>query len=217
MRFIVSTICAVLALGAGSVQAGPAVPPASSTAPGSTVVLPKGAIVRLRLDTDLKAGESKAGQAVTFTVDQDVYGPNHTLLLTEGTPATGRVLVSTAHDLFGRRGRLTFTCDCVQPQGGAQVPVKMVSGSGSGAAADAADEMDAQEFYSFRLEPLDPDGYVQSADPDGYYTQPNGSETTTIYDPARQFEGSLKVTAKSGSLYTAHVANDISLPVTQRY
>ena len=217
MRFIVSTICAALALGAGSVQADPAVAPISTVSPGSAVVLPKGTIVRLRLDTDLTAGEAKADQPVAFTVDQDVYGPNHVLLLTKGTPATGRVLASTEHDLFGRRGRLTFTCDSVQPQSGVPVPVKMVSGSGSGAAADAADEMDAQEFYSFRLEPLDPDGYVQSANPDGYYTQPNGSESTTIYDPARQFNDSLKVTAKRGSLYTAHVANDISLPVAQRY
>ena len=67
------------------------------------------------------------------------------------------------------------------------------------------------------MQPLNPDGYVQSANSDGYYTQPQSSESITIYDPARQFTGSLKVTAKRGSLYTAHVAADISLPVAQRY
>ena len=210
MRFIVPTICAVLALNIGGVQADPAV------TTGSTAVLPKGTIVRLRLDTDLKAGETKAGQQVTFTVDQDVYGPNHILLLTKGMPATGRVLTSTEHDLFGRRGRLTFTCDDVQPQSGVQVPVKMVSGSENGAAADAADEMDAQEFYFFNLDPLPTDGYTQSATP-GYYTQRSGLTVSTVYDPGRQFAGGPEITAKRGEKYTAHVAADISLPAAQRY
>ncbi len=216
MRLLIPAICAALTLAGGGVQADPAAPAAT---PGSLTasVLPKGAIVRLRLDTDLEAGQSKPGDPVRFTVDQDVYGANHVLLLTRGMEATGKVLASTKHDLFGRRGRLTFVCSSVQAANGVEVPVKMVSGSGSGAAADAADEMDAQEFYSFRLEPLDPDGYVQSANSDGYYTQPNGSESTTIYDPLRQFNGSQKVTAKSGSLYTAHVAADTSLPAAQRY
>jgi len=215
MRLLVP-ICAALTLAAGSAYADPAAP---SAVPGSLTagVLAKGTIVRLRLDTDLQGGQSKVGDPVRFTVDWDVYGANHALLLTKGMEATGKVTASTEHDRFGRRGRLTFVCDSVRAENGVEVPVNLVVGSGSGAAADAADEMDAQEFYSFRLEPLDPDGYVQSANPDGYYTQPNGSESTTIYDPLRQFNGSLKVTAKRGSLYTAHVANDISLPVAQRY
>ncbi len=221
MRFISLTICTALTLAACSVSAdsaAPAVTPGSVT-PGSVTasVLPKGTIVRLRLDTDLEAGQSKPGDTVRFTVDRDVYGANHVLLLTRGMEADGKVTKSTAHDRFGRRGQLTFVCESVRAANGVEVPVNLVVGSGSGAAADAADEMDAQEFYSFRLEPLDPDGYVQSANPDGYYTQPQSSESVTIYDPARQFSGSLKVTAKSGSLYTAHVANAISVPVAQRY
>lgn len=216
MRFIVLTICAALTLASGSVSAGPSIPAAT---PGSVSadVLPKGTIVRLRLETDLEAGSSKPGDSVQFTVDRDVYGANHVLLLTKGMEATGKVTASTAHDRFGRRGQLTFVCNSVQASNGVQVPVSLVVGSGSGAAADAADEMDAQEFYSFRLEPLDPDGYVQSANPDGYYTQPQSSESVTVYDPARQFNGSLKVTAKRGSLYTAHVSNTLSVPAAQRY
>ena len=216
MRFLIPTLYAALTLAAGSVYADPPVPAmASSSVTAGT--LTKGTIVRLRLDTDLEAGTSKPGDTVQFTVDRDVYGPDHILLLTKGMTATGKVTASTEHDRFGRRGQLTFVCSSVQATNGVEVPVNLVVGSGSGAAADAADEMDAQEFYSFRLEPLDPDGYVQSANPDGYYTQPNGSESTTIYDPARQFNGSLKVTAKRGSLYTAHVANAISVPVAQHY
>ena len=215
MRFIVPTICAALALAAGSVSADPSI---SAATPGSVSGnLPKGAIVRLRLETDLEAGLSKPGDTVRFTVDRDVYGPNYVLLLTRGMEADGKVTASTEHDRFGRRGQLTFVCSSVRATNGVQVPVNLVVGSGSGAAADAADEMDAQEFYSFRLEPLDPDGYVQSANPDGYYTQPQSSESVTIYDPARQFSGSLKVTAKRGSLYTAHVASDVAVPVAQRY
>ncbi len=216
MRFIIPTICTALTLAAGSVYADPAAP---AVTPGKLTagVLPKGTIVRLRLDTDLEAGQSKPGDPVRFTVDRDVYGADHTLLLAQGMEATGKVTASTAHDRFGRRGQLTFVCKNVRATNGVQVPVNLVVGSGSGAAADAADEMDAQEFYSFRLEPLDPDGYVQSANPDGYYTQPNSTESVTIYDPARQFNGSLKVTAKRGSLYTAHVANTVFVPVAQRY
>jgi hypothetical protein len=211
MRTLTPLICAVLALAAGSVYVGRSYADAPAPAAGTLDTLQKNTIVRLRLDTDLEAGKSKPGDLVQFTVDKDVYGPDHVLLLTKGMKATGQVTASTAHDRFGRRGRLTFTCKSVQAAG-VQVPVNLVVGSGSGAAAEAADEMDAQQFYSFRLEPLDPDGYVQSANPDGYYTQPQGSVSTTIYDPARQFSGSLKVTAKRGTLYTAHVARDISVP-----
>ena len=217
MRFPIFIACAALAFAAGSVYADPAAPASTAPAAGSPDTLKKDTIVRLRLDTDLEAGKSEPGDPVQFTVDKDVYGPDHALLLTKGMTATGKVTASTKHDRFGRRGRLTFICKSVQAANGVSVPVNLVVGSGSGAAADAADAMDAQEFYSFRLEPIDPDGYVQSANSDGYYTQPQGSESTTIYDPARQFGGSLKVTAKRGSLYTAHVARDISVPVAQHF
>lgn len=208
MRFIV--ICAALALGVSSAHADPAV------TPGSTVVLPKGTIVRLRLDTELKAGDSKPGDPVQFTVDRDVYGPNHVLLLTKGMAATGKVLASTEYDRFGRRGRLTFVCDAVQAANGVQAPVSLVVGAGNGAAADAADEMDAQEYYFFNLDPLPTDGYTQSATP-GYYTQHSGLTVSTIYDPGRQFAGSPEITAKRGEKYTAHVTADISLPPAQRF
>ena len=209
MRFLVPTtlsaVCAALALGAVTAQVALAVPA------GSTVVLPKGTSVRLRLDTDLKAGESKEGQQVMFTVDQNVYGPNHALLLTKGASASGHIVKSAAHDLFGRRGRLTFTCDTVQPKGRVQVPVNLVVGSGSGAAADAADEMDAQEYYFFNLDPLPTDGYTQSATP-GYYTQHSGLTVSTVYDPGRQFGGSPVATAKRGDKFTAKVAADTPVP-----
>lgn len=222
MRTLTPIICAALTLAAGSVYVGsvyaaPAASASAAPAAGTPDTLKKDTIVRLRLDTDLEAGKSEPGDPIQFTVDKDVYGSDHALLLTKGMTATGKVTASTAHDRFGRRGRLTFICKSVQAANGVSVPVNLVVGSGSGAAADAADEMDAQQFYSFRLEPLDPNGYVQSANPNGYYTQPQGSESTTIYDPARQFTGSLKVTAKRGSLYTAHVARDVSVPVAQHF
>ena len=216
MRTLTPIICAALTLAAGSVYAAPAAPASTAPATGSPDTLKKDTIVRLRLDTDLEAGQSKPGDLVQFTVDKDVYGPNHALLLAQGMTATGKVTASTAHDRFGRRGQLTFICKSVQAANGVEVPVNLVVGSGSGAAADAADDLDAQQFYSFRLQPLDPDGYVQSANPDGYYTQPQGRQSTTIYDPARQFSGSLKVVAKRGSLYTAHVARDTSVSAAQR-
>lgn len=215
MRLFISALCAALTLAASGVSADPAALSGASGLSGAS--LTKGTIVRLRLDTDLQAGVSKPGDVARFTVDRDVYGSHHTLLLTKGMEADGKVTMSTEHDRFGRRGQLTFVCDSVRAANGVEVPVNLVVGSGSGPAADAADEMDALEFYSFRLQPLDPDGYVQSANSDGYYTQPQGTESTTIYDPARQFNGSLQVTAKHGQLYTAHVARDISIPAAQRY
>ncbi len=217
MRLFIPALCAALTFAASGVSADPAAL-AGTSSPAAASILTKGTIVRLRLDTDLEAGSSKPGDSVQFTVARDVYGPDHTLLLTQGMAATGKVTASTEHDRFGRRGQLTFVCDMVQAANGVQVPVNLVVGSGSGAAADAADETDALEFYSFRLQPLDPDGYVQSASSDGYYTQHQGLEETEIYDPARLFGGNLqKVTAKHGQLYTAHVARDISLPAAQRY
>lgn len=209
MRLLTSTLCATLALAAGISQAAPA------ASPGTPGILTKGTAIRLRLETDLQGGQSKPGDPVQFTVDRDVYGFGHTLLLTKGMTGTGKVLASTAHDLFGRRGRLTFVCSTVAAAGGVPVPVTLIVGSGSGAAADAADEMDAQVFNFGRLVPLDPDGYVQSASSDGYYVQHTGLIETRIYDPARLF-GGLKVTADRGQTYTAHVTNAVSVPVAQR-
>jgi len=216
MRSFAFTLCAALTLASGSAYADP---PASPEMPSvlAASVLAKGTIVRLRIETDLEAGRSKPGDPVQFTVDRDVYGPDHVLLLTRGMAATGKVTASTEHDRFGRRGQLTFVCDTVRAANGVQVPVNLVVGSGSGAAADAADELDAQEFYSFRLQPLDPDGYVQSESSDGHYIQPQGLEQTEIYDPGRLFSGGAKVTARRGQTYTAHIANSISIPVAQRY
>ncbi len=209
MRYTVSIslsiACAALALGTVTAQTASAVPA------GSTAVLPKGASVRLRLDTDLKAGESKVGDPVQFLVDQNVYGPNHLLLLSKGAVATGKVTASTAHDLFGRRGRLTFVGTAVQTGAGIQVPITLVVGAGSGAAADAADEMDAQAYYFFNLDPLPTDGYTQSAAP-GYYTQHSGLTVSTVYDPGRQFAGSPVATAKRGDRFTAKVAADTPVP-----
>ena len=178
----------------------------------------QGAIVRLRLETDLEAGRSKPGDPLHFTVDRDVYSSGHVLLLTRGMTATGKVTASTEHDRFGRRGQLTFVCETVQAANGVQVPVTLVVGSGGGPAAEAADALDALEFYSSRLQPLDPNGYVQSGSSDGRYTQHTGLGETRVYDPGRLFGGNqLRAAAKRGQIHTAHVARDSFLPPAQRY
>ena len=100
---------------------------AACAAPGAASplvpVLPKGTPVRLRLESSLRSGQNKAGQAVLFTVTENVYGPNHTLLLAKGTPAQGHVTESSGHGPLQRTGKLAFTCEEAHAADGTRIPL----------------------------------------------------------------------------------------------
>ena len=119
-----------------------AAPLALSAAPATPPLLLKGTPVRVRLESDLRSGQTKVDTPVLFTVDQNVYGPNHMLLLAKGAVARGRVLASAGHGAFGRVGRLTFTCDYALTDDGTRVPLHLLAspvspaGSGDGSVAE---------------------------------------------------------------------------------
>ena len=207
-RFLVPAICAALTTAGGGLWAAP------ETLTASQAVLHKGTAVPVRLETSLRAGRDKAGEIVRFTVDQNVYGPGHALLIEKGAEAQGKVTASAEHGSFGRPSRLTFTCDSVRAADGAEIPLALTvtAGADSGPAADAASRSEAQEFHAFTPTPFDPNGYVQSSAPGGYYYQQTGVSASIIYDPARFFGSSEDVTVKPGQEYRATVAADTPFP-----
>ena len=120
MRFNSFIFCVVTAVAGAALHAAPA--PVSAEAS----VLPKGTSIVLRLETDLQSGRDKAGKTVLFSVNQNVYGKGHVLLLEKGAAARGHVSESDGRGSLGRAGTLKFTCDYVLTDNGAQIPMNLV-------------------------------------------------------------------------------------------
>lgn len=108
----------------------PVVVPAA--APPGKVVVPERTEVKLTLREELKSGSSKKDQEVPFTVAQDVYGPGRVLLIAAGTPAYGKVTESRRRGMFGKPGKLNFTCEYVQTADGTKIPLRSESQGVSG-------------------------------------------------------------------------------------
>lgn len=104
----------------------PAVPPVQQSAAAATgkVVLPERTEVRVRLNTELKSGANKEGEEVPFVVDSDVYGPGHVLMIMQGTAAYGKVTQSSRRGMFGKAGKLNFTCDYILTPDGTHIPLR---------------------------------------------------------------------------------------------
>ena len=207
MRFFVPALCTAIATASAAslLHADPV--PAALTAPQA--VLSQGTKIPLRLETGLRSGRDKAGEPVLFTVNQNIYGPGHRLLLAKGSPARGHVTESAEAGSFGHAGELIFSCDYALAGGGVRVPLKMVVTLGG---SESADAYGAQEhvFDPGQISGQDPDDYVQSAAPGGYYSQRNGSSASVVFDPGRFFGGK-DTTADQGQKYTARVAADTVL------
>lgn len=104
----------------------PAVPPGqqSAAAANGKIVLPERSEVRLRLGNDLKSGANKTGEEVPFTVANDVYGPGHVLMIMQGAAAYGKVTQSSRRGMFGKAGKLSFTCDYILAPDGTHIPLR---------------------------------------------------------------------------------------------
>ena len=108
-------------------------------APTSTTnLLLKGTLVHLRLENDLCSGRDKVGEPVLFTVAQDVYSPNHILLIPQGAIAHGHVTASSGRGAFSRNGRLSFTGDYAAALGGTRVPLNFTVTVENGRTEDTA-------------------------------------------------------------------------------
>lgn len=104
----------------------------AQAAPAGTTILPERTPIQVRLDNELKSGGSKTGEEVPFTVVSDVYSPNHTLLITAGSSAYGKVTRSSRRGVFGKAGKLDFTCDYVVAPDKTHVPLRAQPMGGSG-------------------------------------------------------------------------------------
>lgn len=102
----------------------------------SQVVVPERTEITLILDKDLKSGATKIGAEVPYRVARDVYspGPAHLLLIPAGAHGYGKVTQSRRRGLFGRGGRLEFTCEYVVAPDGTRIPLRSgpVQGKGHG-------------------------------------------------------------------------------------
>lgn len=105
----------------------PTVAAAPAFAQDGKVTIPERTEVRLSLRQDLKSGASKEGSEVPFEVNRDVYGPNNQLLIRAGTPAYGKVVESKRRGIFGKSGKLNFTCDYIRLADGTRIPLRSES------------------------------------------------------------------------------------------
>lgn len=103
--------------------APPAAPAADSTAP-ARIILPERTEIHVRIDKDIKSGADKVGDEVPFEVEDDVYSPSHILLITAGTHAFGKIVQSSRRGMFGKAGKLRFTCDYILAPDGTHIPLR---------------------------------------------------------------------------------------------
>lgn len=210
VRSHVPVLCAALsATASGALIAAPAAPPiAPTTAAPTQSVLAKRTPIRVRLETDLRSGRDKVGGPVIFTVAQNVYGPNHTLLLEKGALARGHVTESAGHGSLGRSGKLAFTCDYARADDGTHIPLNLAvtahsDGDGPTGEITASVSTGARGYYP-------PGGYYG-----GYYggglAQQAGSAVGVSADLGRVFGDGADVKADRGQQYEATVNADTPL------
>lgn len=227
MRFDSFIFCAALtAVTGAALHAAPA--PASAAAP---VVLSKGTLLLLRLETDLQSGRDKTGKTVLFTVNRNVYGASHVLLLEKGAPARGHVVESGGRGSLGRAGKLKFTCDYALTDNGTEIPLNLVvtlrpsSAVGSALDSEVAAAVSTggrrypnegaavDDYYRNRFaDGVSPDYNGSEFGPDDYYPR-SGAAVGISVDPGRVFGNGADATAERGEQYEATVAADTPLVV----
>lgn len=208
MRFFVPVLCVALAASASSAALHAA--PASSAPTQAT--LTKGTPIRLRLETELQSGRDKTGEPVLWTVSENVYGPNHSLLLEKGASAHGHVSESSGRGAFGRKGKLKFTCDYASADDGTRIPLDLVVSPGRGGSSEPVGEVAASVHTSSRgpYPYVTPEGYANGyADgyPGGFY-EPAGGDASVSVDPGRLLGSGADAKANRGQEYEAQIAGD---------
>lgn len=86
--------------------------------------LQEGTPVRVAIEQTIKSGADKAGEPIKFEVSEDVYDANHSLVIPKGAEADGVILQSSRRGMFGKAGKLKFTCDYVVAGDQLHVPLR---------------------------------------------------------------------------------------------
>jgi hypothetical protein len=96
--------------------------------------------VRVALMEALTSGQGKPDDEVIFELREDIYGPNRELLALKGAQAFGHIIRTKKRGMFGKSGKLDFSCDFVKGVDGTKIPLRGTqtnSGKGNGTAAVA--------------------------------------------------------------------------------
>jgi hypothetical protein len=89
--------------------------------------VPRGLRFLVTLDAKLQSGKGKAGDTVRYMVAQDVLSPDgKTVLIARGTPAIGTLVETRGAGMYGRPGKLAFTCDALPSGQYSQVGLRLV-------------------------------------------------------------------------------------------
>jgi hypothetical protein len=131
-------VCAALAL-TSPITTVYAQQPAATDLTAPAVAVPAGCVevperteVKVELQEDLKSGANKTGEEVPYKLSEDVYGPGHVLLIPAGALAFGKITKSSRRGMFGKAGKLEFTCDYIQIGDGKHLPLRSDPMGGSG-------------------------------------------------------------------------------------
>lgn len=117
MKNLLLTLCAVIAI--------------SVSIKAQTVTLQEGTVVRVELLETLDSRLAKVGDLVNLRVDEDVE-VDGVVVIKRGTEATGRVTVSQASKMLGKKGMLDFTIDYTKTVTDKNIRLNTTTNGGSG-------------------------------------------------------------------------------------
>lgn len=86
--------------------------------------LQEGQPIILLTEQFMKSGETQTGSTIRFRVDRDVLLSDGRVLVAAGAQASGEVIKSEPHGLFGQAGELNFSIRSVQAVDGTSVPLR---------------------------------------------------------------------------------------------
>jgi len=96
------------------------------------VKLPENTPVKVKILEEIKSGVSKVGQEIQFEVSEDVPGPNNIVLIAKKSKAFGKITDSRKRGMFGKQGKLNFTCDYTLAVDGTKVSLRSTEKRGYG-------------------------------------------------------------------------------------
>lgn len=96
-----------------------------------TITLQEGTVVRVELLETLDSRLAKVGDLVNLRVDEDVE-VDGTVIIKRGAEATGRVTISQASKMAGKKGMLDFTIDYTKTITGKNIRLNTTTNGGNG-------------------------------------------------------------------------------------
>lgn len=96
------------------------------------IKLPENTPVKVRMMEEIKSGVSKVGEVVKYEICKDVLDSNHTVIIANKAKAFGRITESKKRGMFGKQGKLNFTCEYAIAVDGTRVPLRSTQKRGYG-------------------------------------------------------------------------------------